>query len=194
MNTWIIGSSLIRNAFVRARASPEGINLGLSRIGMNILWQGYGGLTVGDIMTKVRNLARVEDPPNYIMLHVGGNDLGTAKVGDLRSDIKLIVRMILNRFPNVKIIWSEILPRINWRFAKNPEAIDKARKRLNSSIGAYVVRKGGHYLRYDDIQADYNYLRADGVHLSDMANDIFLNTLQGALELFVLYRIPKFPC
>lgn len=168
--------------------------MGLSRIGMDILWQGYGGLTVGDIMTKIRNLARVEDTPDYIVLHVGGNDLGTVKVGTLRNDIKLIVRMILNRFPNVRLVWSEILPRLNWRYAREPDAMERARKKLNSCIGAYMIRKGGHYLRYSDIDADYTCLKTDGVHLTEIGNDMFLNTLQGALELFVLYGIPKFPC
>jgi hypothetical protein len=42
---WIIGSSIVRNAFVHARKSSVGINLGLSRVGLQLLWQGYGGMT-----------------------------------------------------------------------------------------------------------------------------------------------------
>ena len=77
---WIIGSSIVRNAFVQARKSNVGINLGLSRVGLQLLWQGYGGMTTCDFMSKVKNLMRVENPPGYIFLHVGGNDLGYVKV------------------------------------------------------------------------------------------------------------------
>jgi len=77
---WIIGSSIVRNAFVHARKSSVGINLGLSRVGLQLLWQGYGGMTTCDVMSKVGNLMRVENPPGYIVLHVEGNDLGYVKV------------------------------------------------------------------------------------------------------------------
>jgi len=59
-----------------------------SQVGLQLLWQGYGGMTTCDVMSKVRNLMRVENPPGYIVLHVEGNDLGYVKVGFLRNRIK----------------------------------------------------------------------------------------------------------
>ena len=53
---WIIGSSIVRNAFVHARTSSVGINFGLPRVGLQLLWQGYGGMITCDVMSKVRNL------------------------------------------------------------------------------------------------------------------------------------------
>jgi hypothetical protein len=66
----------------------------------------------------VRNLMRVENPPGYIVLHVGGNDLGYVKVGFLRNRIKNIIRKIRILLPNTRIIWSEILPRNQWGIPK----------------------------------------------------------------------------
>lgn len=193
LKTWILGSSIIRNAFVRARQSPEGVNLGLSRIGMELLWQGFGGLGTLDLMPKIRNLSKVEDSPDFIVIHVGGNDLGTVKVGFLRNRIKNIIRKILDMHPNVRIVWSAILPRFEWRYAHNCDAIETARLRINSSIGAFVIKMGGHYIKYTDIEMNKLLFKNDGVHLSETGTDIFLNTLQGSLELFVLYNIPVFP-
>jgi hypothetical protein len=66
----------------------------------------------------VRNLMRVENPPGYIVLHVGGNDLGYVKVGFLRNRIKNIIRKIRILLPNTRIIWSEILPRNQWGYSQ----------------------------------------------------------------------------
>ena len=139
---WIIGSSIVRNAFVHARKSSVGINLGLSRVGLQLLWQGYGGMTTCDVMSKVRNLKRVENLPGYIVLHVGGNGLGYVKVGFLRNRIKNIIRKFRALLPNTRIIWSEILPRNQWRHSKNHAAMNRARKRINSSIGAFDLQLG----------------------------------------------------
>ena len=139
---WIIGSSIVRNAFVHARKNSVGINLGLSRVGLQLLWQGYGGMTTCDVMSKFRNLMRVENPPDYIVLHVGGNGLGYVKVGFLRNRIKNIIRKFRALLPNTRIIWSEILPRNQWRYSKNHAAMNRARKRINSSIGAFDLQLG----------------------------------------------------
>lgn len=183
---WIIGSSIVRNAFVHARQSSVGINLGLARVGLQLLWQGYGGMTTCDVMVKIRNLIRVENSPGYLVLHIGGNDLGHVKVGFLRNRIKNIMRKIRALLPNTRIIWSEILPRNQWRYSQNHDAMNRARKRINSSIGAFVLKLGGYYVQYPDIALDVLFLKRDGVHLTDLGNEIFLNTLQGALESFVL--------
>ena len=66
----------------------------------------------------VRNFMRVENPPGYIVLQVGGNDLGYVKVGFLRNRIKNIIGKIRILLPNTRIIWSEILPRNQWGYSQ----------------------------------------------------------------------------
>jgi hypothetical protein len=36
-------------------------------------------------------------------------------------------------FPTTKIIWSQILPRSNWRYSENLKAMDRVRIRLNNA-------------------------------------------------------------
>jgi hypothetical protein len=38
------------------------------------------------------------------------------------------------------LIWSQILPRLNWRYSNNLAVMDKCRRRLNSPIGAHITR------------------------------------------------------
>ncbi|VDI80263.1 Hypothetical predicted protein [Mytilus galloprovincialis] len=55
VSVWIVGSSLIRNAFVHARSKTGGVNLGLHRIGVKIWWQGYGGTGLKDLESTIKD-------------------------------------------------------------------------------------------------------------------------------------------
>ena len=63
-------------------------------------------------------MKKFEDTPQFIILHVAGNDLGCKKVVFLRNEIKNIIRWILIELPNTTIIWSQILPRLKWRYSQ----------------------------------------------------------------------------
>lgn len=43
VSVWVVGSSLIRDAFFVARTRPGGLNLGWERLNVDIWWQGYEG-------------------------------------------------------------------------------------------------------------------------------------------------------
>ncbi|CAG2216945.1 unnamed protein product [Mytilus edulis] len=79
VSVWIVGSSLIRNAFVHARSRTGGVNLGLHRIGVKIWWQGYGGMGLKDLESTIKRLMKYEKTPKYLVLHIAGNDLGKTK-------------------------------------------------------------------------------------------------------------------
>ncbi|CAG2208161.1 unnamed protein product [Mytilus edulis] len=63
VSVWIVGSSLIRNAFVHARSRTGGVNLGLHRLGVKIWWQGYGGMGLKDLESTIKRLMRYEKKP-----------------------------------------------------------------------------------------------------------------------------------
>ena len=58
------------------------------------------------------------------------------------------------------------------------------RKRVNTGVRSYLLKIGG-YPDFDDKHPAL--FKKDGVHLSFIANDIFLNQIQGALETFLKY-------
>jgi hypothetical protein len=45
-NVWIVGSSIIKEAFVSARSRPGGTCLGLGRLNVSTWWQGKRGMVV----------------------------------------------------------------------------------------------------------------------------------------------------
>ena len=87
--------------------------------------------------------------------------------------------------PNTTIIWSQILPRLKWRYSENQTALHESCYRTNNFIASFVIKLGGHYIRYPDICRNYTFLKSDGVHLTPVGNGIFFNILQGVIEYFM---------
>ena len=76
IKVWIVGSLIIKHAALETRTRPEGTGLGLENLGIELWWQGYGFLKFIDIAKKLRYLFTLQDPPHFIPMHCGGNDLG----------------------------------------------------------------------------------------------------------------------
>ena len=127
----IVGSSIIKHAALETRTSPEGTGLGLENLGIKLWWQGYGGLKFIDIAKKLRYLSTLQDRPQFILMHCGGNDLGLISLAKLLYRIKWDIRLIASVFPNCKLIWSFLLPRISWRTSQNARSMEQARNRVN---------------------------------------------------------------
>ncbi|CAC5378575.1 unnamed protein product [Mytilus coruscus] len=60
-------------------------------------------------------------------------------------------------------------------------SLNRATVRLNSLAATYIIKHGGAYIRYPEISEDIPDLFLDGVHLSDIGNDLFLYRLQQGL-------------
>jgi hypothetical protein len=70
---WIVGSSIVGDGFIEAKMQPGGINLSLTkRLGVSIWWQGRDGLTLRKLKNHSRLLMRLEDTPDYAVIHIGG--------------------------------------------------------------------------------------------------------------------------
>lgn len=194
ITVWIVGSSIVKHAFVQARGRPGGIHLGLQRVGVSVWWQFKGGMIWRELNKVINTMMYYESAPSYIILHLGGNDIGKTKVGVLRNEMKNTVLNINNQMPHTGIIWSQILPRIQWRHSSNNQAMNDCRSRINNALAAQIMGLGGCYLKYPDILPNFTFIQEkDGVHLTELGNDIFLNTVQGALELFITSSERIFP-
>lgn len=178
-----MGSSIIKNAFIKARQRPGGVSLGLQRLGVNIWWQGRSGLILSKIRQQMNVMMRLEDPPDFIIIHIGGNDIGNIPVGYLQLQLKQFLNWVSEKLPHASLVFSQILPRSKWRYSKNNEKMEKCRLRLNSTVAAFLINKGGYYIHYPDIKPTTTFLE-DGVHLTDLGSEVFLNIIQGAIEAF----------
>lgn len=183
---WIVGSSLIKNAFVTARSRPRGANLGLQdSLQTRLWWHGKSGLVTEKIRKEIDIMSRYEGPPDIIIIHIGGNDIGHVRLGYLQLFIKRLFEWLWDQFPGSLMVWSQILPRITWRYSVNLEAMERVRRRINSTVAKYVIVRGGGYIHYPDIKSDFDCLQLDGVHLNPYANEYFILMIQGALEAFL---------
>ena len=126
-------------------------------------------------------------PPNYLVIHLGSNDLTTIKLKDLMSNIECSVLRLKTLLPRTKLIWSDILQRCYWHGATSQVKIEKTRIRINSFARGLVLKEGGFTIRHQTITVkEIALYRNDGVHLSNVGNAIFLNDIQGGLESIIL--------
>lgn len=193
-SVWILGSSIIKHAWLHSKNRPGGTNLGLERIGVNLIWQGYSGMKLCQLKRRVRNLLKFVDPPSYIVIHCGGNDIGEFPILEIRRLARSAIEFLNQILPNTVIIWSQILPRSNWRYSTDCTAMDTARIRLNNSAATQCIHLGGSYIKYPDLKVVKHALwSSDGVHLSKLGNEIFLNGIQGGLESIISYGVTYYP-
>lgn len=172
---------------MHSRSRPGGITLGLKNT--DIWWQGYGGLGLKSLEGKLNTLIKVWDGknPDYILLHVGANDIGKRGVFQILRQIDGLVSKIRQIFPSVCIVWSQLLPRTAWRYSENHEAMERVRKRINRYGAMAVLKNGGCYLLHPDLMSDHEQrlFADDGVHLSALGNDLFLNQIRAGFDLFL---------
>lgn len=65
--------------------------------------------------------------------------------------------------------------------------MNRSRVRVNRAAALKVLALGGCYIKYPDLLKDINqFLRPDGVHLTELGYKLFLNKIQGGLEYFAL--------
>ncbi|XP_052674467.1 uncharacterized protein LOC128156393 isoform X2 [Crassostrea angulata] len=185
VKVWIVGSSIIWQAFSHARLNG-GSNLDFSPMEANIWWQGKGGMRWRHLLPKIRQMLRYEDPPHFLVLHCGGNDIGQIKSSELREKMEQSLDALSPLLPRTKIIWSQILPRLKWRNARDNNALNKTRVRVNSFVATKLLAHQGGYIRYQKITpSDKSLFKGDGVHLTEKGNEIFLKTLKKAFKRFI---------
>lgn len=183
---WLVGSSIVKRAFIFARQSVEGASLGLQA---DCWWQGYSGLRLTRTEAKLRTLLQVKEPPSYLMLHVGGNDLGVKPIKELKTILDNIIKFAVSNMPGVILIWSEILPR-DWGEGKT--GLEAARKRLNTYAAKQFKSQGGFYLRHKNMPFGYDLYAQDGVHLTSLGNRKLLGNLKLGISHFLLGVQPWF--
>ena len=182
-----MGSSIVCNAFLWAKKTSFGANLDMKRHNAGIWWQGQRGMTWQKFERKVETLLQYEDPPDFLVIHCGGNNVGIGpKSIVLRKRMEKTLKFYKTKLPNTRIVWSQILPRSSWRSSIHGTKLNKVRRRLNSKLASLAIELGGAYIRYPELSRfDSNFFENDKVHLNAMGNNIFLYRIQQALQTFL---------
>ncbi|CAG2229749.1 unnamed protein product [Mytilus edulis] len=86
-----------------------------------------------------KNNKKYEDPPKFLVVHVGANDLGNIKTKDLREKLIQAMTFISKDLPDTKIVWSQMLPRLKWRYSNDGKAMEKCRYRVNNAVANFIL-------------------------------------------------------
>lgn len=187
---WILGDSYVFWGAVRADVRPEGRQLGISRSEAVLKWLGIRGMMWGQVLPEFHYFSRIDRPPDVLVLQAGGNDLGVRAARDLVRDIKFDILRLLRDFPGCIIVWSDIVARKVWRFARSVSRVNKARIKLNREVGRFVARLGGIVIRHRELEdQSVRYWRDDGVHLNAVGIDIWsLDLQEGVARALQVWR------
>ncbi|XP_021436008.2 uncharacterized protein LOC110502366 [Oncorhynchus mykiss] len=183
-NVWICGHSLIYWAEMRAKSPEIGMQLGMDPSSVRVWWKGTQGMTWAQLLPQLDQLKIKWPSPDVVILHLGGNDLGTHNPEALLASVKKDLTSMRSIFPQCLLVWSDILPRISWRHTEDSDAVDNVRAAINRRVHTIIAELGGTALTHDNIMcgSDAGLYRPDGVHLSGKGIDTFNLNLQDFLE------------
>lgn len=121
--------------------------------------------------------------PDVLVLHAGGNDLGSRTTRELLRDIKLDCLRLWDLYPGILLVWSDIVARRVWRHARSAQGLNKARAKLNRAVGKFIARNGGIVVRHRDLEVvDASLFWEDRIHLSAIGYDFWMLALQEGIE------------
>lgn len=185
-DVWVAGDSYITRLEERAYNRRIQSNLGASNVQM-VHWIHEPGMHWPRLRPEIQFHALHNYPPRAIVIHVGSNDLAKVKsvvsVHDMKDDLQHLV----DTYPNTKIMFSAMFPRIVWTRTKNPEKMEPKRKEINRVIRRFMQYKGrGVFIEHPEITTDTPGLYGrDGIHLSDIGSDIFMLDIREALRMYL---------
>ena len=179
LEVWILGDSIPYWAGVRAKSTDKP-NLKIP--GKTIAWWAIRGLCWSDFRQAVESQVLLCKPPEVIVINLGGNDLSTRSIFQVKNVIQKEIKYLRTAFPVVTIIWIDILQRRVWSGASGDhESVENKRRRVNR-WGRYLVRSSGrHDILSPDIDEATNFFRPDGVHLNDVGLEFYLDYVRDAL-------------
>lgn len=178
-HVWMVGHSYIFWAQRHPLARRAAVQLG----GKVVRWLGLRGGRWKDLLGMMFRQECVWGRPDCVVIHMGGNDLCTVKGIVLIGRIKRDLLRVRAEWPEVCLVWSDVVPRLVWRGSRSLVAIDKARKKLNWAVSRFVVSLAGRAVRHPSLVVGRPELfLPDGVHLSPQGVSIFLQDLFAALR------------
>lgn len=180
---WIFGHSYVHWGRKRATVRPAGLQLGFPRSDVQIRWIGIRGLRWSRFLSEFQFHVGLDRTPDVVVIHVGGNDLGSRTSREILRDIKIDCLRLLSSYPGIILVWSDIVARRVWRHARSPSGLNKARAKLNRSIGRFIARNGGIVVRHKDLEiVDDSLFWTDGEHLNFIGLDIWMLGIQEGIE------------
>ncbi|XP_053560520.1 uncharacterized protein LOC128651511 isoform X2 [Bombina bombina] len=126
---WVMGHSFIYWANAEASKKMGGLQLGCPVGQWEVKWFGIRRMCWELLFPVFVEYSKVFHHPDVLVLHLGGNDLGIIPQKELVRRIKRDLGNIKDLYPEIKIIWSQITPRLVWRSAWDYDKLERSRKK-----------------------------------------------------------------
>lgn len=185
---WIIGSSYIRRG-EEAAYENFGENFGLNA---KVEWFGKGGMRWSGVLPRFyAELSNAQSPPDSLVVHAGGNDLGMTPAKKLASIMEQELMELNAEFPSMTIAYSCINERKVWRNGP-PGRVNVDRKTVNKCMRKAVGNFGGEVIEHPLLRYfDRKIFLADGVHFTKKGNGIFVTSIQCVLVKILQKTLPR---
>lgn len=150
-----------------------------------VKWFGQGGRRWEDLLPFLRSTSSMGIAlPHVMIIHLGGNSIGyqgqtrMALIQRMKEDM-LVIREL---FPLTTVLFSDILPRRNWRYqsSRSGYGLERTRRWINAVMSGFLRGMDMRCIVHRDIML--HHLHRDGVHLNDHGNDIFYRNICYALN------------
>ncbi|XP_053390055.1 uncharacterized protein LOC128552982 [Mercenaria mercenaria] len=181
---WVFGDSLVR--WAGERYGSKSIN----NADHKVIWDGKSETRSEELKSAIQRGLLKGYKPSVIIIHVGGNNVSSANTCKIISIVSKALKYLFSVFLNSIVVWTDILPRFNWRGTPNTLAsakmMDLKRKRINRKLKQTILQyEMGRALNHQNINRNNpHFYRPDGIHLSDHDNDAYLSKMMIAISTF----------
>lgn len=160
----------------RAFVSTFGLQLGLEDL-IFLDWCGQENMTWTMLVPTIQKLVAKGQAPDVLVFHLRGDDLVYTMEFGLFITLKKTLLQLRELLPQVKIIWSEIIPQGIWHGVKRLEQ----REKLNTAVGKSFQSYGGSVIPHPRFSPDDSELYTDKANLSPAGLDVFLEDIQNGI-------------
>ena len=136
------------------------------------------------LKNKLLSMERYAPSPDFIIVHVGGNNLGTTRKRPLLWQMKSVLSWVMARFPNARVMYSGIVQRGVYRgqLAASGAGLEMARRFVNGGIHGWMQDRGLVSFGHENIRFNLPYFLIDQVHLNETGNELFVQNFIIALR------------
>ena len=194
---WIIGTSIVKDIAKEVTEGPIGKNLGLDADVTEIKWHGEADMTINDILPAVTFLLKTNEKPHMIIVQCGDNDICEGKNSDCYDVMNRDLKVIQEKIPGVRLVWSQILPPWN-RQGIQMLSLNKSRRRINRFCVKAFHEHDGCYLKHVNFTLDgkdqlFRSHTDNYLHLSEVGVQKYITNLKDGILYFVLGLGNLFP-
>lgn len=177
----ILGSSLVHWAHEMEKNVRLQSSFQLHDV--TVHWVGRRGAGLEEFHDAVKVVQAIHETPACIIVHLGANDLARYKNATSKHLAMALVALrekLCGQFPQASVLLSELIYRAAYRYGPSWRAMHGARQRVNTHLHAQAK---GHVLMHRYIDGTEGQLIADGVHLTEIGNRLFLKAIFQGIEV-----------